>query len=118
MRTEKEWGEKMKVTVKKSTAKDSNENSRESVVNLQEQISRRAYEIYERRGREAGHEVEDWLQAEAELASERTNPLAGEAVRKIVNRRSQAPEKPKPSRLETSPSSVRRKLAEETRNGH
>jgi len=75
----------MKITVKNSTAKDSNENSRESVVNFQEQISRRAYEIYERRGREAGHEVEDWLEAEAELVSERTKPIPGEAVKKFLN---------------------------------
>lgn len=34
---------------------------------LQEQIRRRAYEIYEQRNRTAGHDLEDWLQAEAEL---------------------------------------------------
>jgi DUF2934 family protein len=72
----------MKVTVKKSIAKDTKENNRESAVTPQEQISRRAYELYERRGREHGHEVEDWLQAEAELASERTKPVADDAVRK------------------------------------
>ena len=32
-----------------------------------ERISRRAYEIAERRGFEPGHEIEDWLQAEREL---------------------------------------------------
>jgi hypothetical protein len=31
--------------------------------------------------REAGHETEDWLQAEAELPSERIKPLAGETVK-------------------------------------
>jgi Protein of unknown function (DUF2934) len=71
----------MKFTVKKSTTKTPNENRGESAVDLEEQISRRAYELYERRGREAGHETEDWLQAEAELARERTQPLAGEAVK-------------------------------------
>lgn len=73
----------MKITVKKSTAKETSQNSRESAVDLQEQISRRAYELYERRGREDGHEVEDWLQTEAELANETTRPLAGEAVKPI-----------------------------------
>jgi len=34
---------------------------------LQEQISRRAYELFEARGREHGHDREDWLQAEAEI---------------------------------------------------
>ena len=75
----------MKVTVKKSTAKDTTENSCESAVDLREQIRRRAYELYERRGREDGHEVEDWLQAEAELAGKRNKPLAGEAVKKNRN---------------------------------
>ncbi len=34
---------------------------------LQEEISRRAYELYEERGREDGHAAEDWLRAEAEV---------------------------------------------------
>jgi hypothetical protein len=33
----------------------------------QEDIARRAYELFEQRGREHGHDVEDWLQAEREL---------------------------------------------------
>jgi Protein of unknown function (DUF2934) len=107
----------MKVTVKKSTAKDTNENSCESAVDLREQIRRRAYEFYERRGREDGHEVEDWLQAEAELAGERNKPLVDEAVKKIVTRRSQALQKQKPSKLEKSRSSAQSKT-EEARNGH
>ena len=32
-----------------------------------EDIARRAYERFEDRGREAGHDVEDWLQAENDL---------------------------------------------------
>ncbi len=35
--------------------------------NLEEQIRTRAYELYEERGREEGHDLEDWLQAEAEI---------------------------------------------------
>ena len=34
-----------------------------------EAIARRAYELYQQRGGEAGHEIEDWLQAEAELTA-------------------------------------------------
>jgi hypothetical protein len=41
----------------------------ESHPNLEEQIRRRAYEIYEERGREDGHDMEDWLRAEAEITS-------------------------------------------------
>jgi len=32
-----------------------------------EQIRLRAFELYEARGREDGHEVEDWLQAKEEV---------------------------------------------------
>jgi hypothetical protein len=34
---------------------------------LEDQIRRRAYEIYEERGREHGHDLDDWLRAEAEI---------------------------------------------------
>jgi hypothetical protein len=30
-------------------------------------IARRAYELYEKRGREHGYDLDDWLQAEREL---------------------------------------------------
>jgi len=33
----------------------------------EEEIRRRAYEIYLARGGAPGHEIEDWLQAESEL---------------------------------------------------
>ena len=33
----------------------------------EELVRRRAYEIYEQRGSEYGHELEDWLQAEREV---------------------------------------------------
>jgi hypothetical protein len=34
----------------------------------QEQIARRAFEIYESRGREGGHDLEDWQEAERQVA--------------------------------------------------
>ena len=34
---------------------------------LEDQIRTRAYELYEARGREAGHDLEDWLEAEAKI---------------------------------------------------
>ena len=34
---------------------------------LEERIRVRAYELYEARGREPGHDREDWLQAEGEI---------------------------------------------------
>jgi len=36
-----------------------------------ERIRRRAYEIYEQRGRQDGQELEDWIRAEQEVSSEK-----------------------------------------------
>ena len=36
-------------------------------VKLHELVCRRAYELYERRGRVEGHDCEDWLEAEREI---------------------------------------------------
>jgi Protein of unknown function (DUF2934) len=44
----------------------------ESPVDIQQQVRRRAFELYEQRGREDGHDLEDWLQAESELVQQRT----------------------------------------------
>ena len=35
--------------------------------NLEEEIRRCAYELYDERGREDGHDLDDWLRAEAEI---------------------------------------------------
>lgn len=35
----------------------------------EDQIRARAYELYEERGKEDGHDLDDWLRAEAELMS-------------------------------------------------
>jgi hypothetical protein len=48
----------------------------ESTVDLQEQVRRRAYELYEQRGREDGHELDDWLQAESEVVQRRARTVA------------------------------------------
>lgn len=42
---------------------------------IQQLIQARAYELYEERGRQDGHEEEDWLQAEQEVLS-KTGPGA------------------------------------------
>jgi hypothetical protein len=36
-------------------------------IDLEEEVRRRAYLIYEQRGARPGSDVEDWLQAEAEV---------------------------------------------------
>ncbi len=40
--------------------------------NVQAQICQRAYELYEDRGRQDGHDLDDWLQAESEVMTKRT----------------------------------------------
>jgi hypothetical protein len=46
------------------------------IENIDVLIQRRAYELYEGRGRKPGHEQEDWLQAEREVRNHLglTNP--------------------------------------------
>jgi hypothetical protein len=107
----------VKVTPKKSKGRTTNANSGESAIDLEEQIRRRAYELYGRRSREDGGETEDWLQAETELARERTMTLAVAAVKKVRKSRSQAPKKQQPSRLKKSRSSAQSQSEEEAGNG-
>ena len=38
-----------------------------STIEIEEQIRRRAFELYEQRGRKDEHALDDWLQAEAEV---------------------------------------------------
>jgi Protein of unknown function (DUF2934) len=58
------WGAK-ELTVNKKPRQ-------EARASLQEQIQRRAYELYEAKGRNNGRELEDWLQAELELTTKAT----------------------------------------------
>jgi hypothetical protein len=37
------------------------------MLSIEERIERRAYELYVQRGTQSGSELEDWLQAEAEV---------------------------------------------------
>jgi len=43
---------------------------------LEEKIRQRAYELYLARGREDGHDVEDWLRAEEEITEQEVRPRA------------------------------------------
>jgi Protein of unknown function (DUF2934) len=43
---------------------------------LEHQIRLRAHELYEARGREDGHELEDWLRAEEEITSKKVRTAA------------------------------------------
>jgi hypothetical protein len=44
--------------------------------NLEAEIRRRAYELYEERGREDGRDFEDWLRAEEELTNKNSRTVA------------------------------------------
>lgn len=43
---------------------------------VEDQIRKRAYEIYETRGREDGHDLDDWVRAEQEIVSKETRKAA------------------------------------------
>ena len=43
---------------------------------LEHQIRLRAQELYEARGREDGHELDDWLRAEAEISRRKAGTIA------------------------------------------
>jgi Protein of unknown function (DUF2934) len=57
----------MKSTGTKSSLAKKTERKNQAVPDQQEQVRRRAQELYEQRGREEGHALDDWLQAEAEV---------------------------------------------------
>lgn len=43
---------------------------------LKSQIRQRAFELYQERGQEEGHELDDWLLAEEEITSQKTRIAA------------------------------------------
>ena len=43
---------------------------------VEEEIRQRAYELFEARGGQQGHELEDWLRAEQEIKGSKSNALA------------------------------------------
>ena len=45
-------------------------------VDLEHQIRLRAHELYEARGREDGHELDDWLRAEEEITQKQVRAIA------------------------------------------
>jgi len=48
----------------------------EPTIQLEERIRLRAYELYEQRGANHGHELDDWLQAEWELTQPKPEKVA------------------------------------------
>jgi hypothetical protein len=50
-------------------------------------VQRRAYELYEQRGREEGHDWDDWLQAEHELRGTEVQATAPQSDESTPRRR-------------------------------
>ena len=46
------------------------------MIPIEQQIQRRAHELYEQRGRREGHDLDDWLQAEYEIKGTQANAAA------------------------------------------
>jgi hypothetical protein len=70
-------GTLMKPTVN-TTSFDSSLTEAEPISDKQIQL--RAYELYEQRGREHGHDVEDWLEAETEVSLQQAAPSPIESL--------------------------------------
>lgn len=49
---------------RKTTPKTAGRNRKAGQKSLREMIEKKAYEIYEQRGKESGKELDDWLEAE------------------------------------------------------
>jgi hypothetical protein len=49
---------------------------RSEPLDLDSQIRLRAYQLYEARGREDGHELDDWLRAEEEFTWKKVRTIA------------------------------------------
>jgi hypothetical protein len=62
--------------LKEATRKQPTNVSVESHLPTEEQIRLRAYELYEARGRQDGHELEDWFEAESEFNEEQVEAAA------------------------------------------
>lgn len=43
---------------------------------IEEEIRKRVYELFEARGRDEGHELEDWLRAEDEITGHKSGGAA------------------------------------------
>jgi Protein of unknown function (DUF2934) len=66
----------MKTTTSAGTPVQTPTQMNKSTPDFQEQIRRRAYELYEQRGSDDGHDLDDWLQAESEVTPHRAKTAA------------------------------------------
>ena len=66
----------MKPAIPTTTPRQTPTQVTKSAPDLQEQVRSRAYDLYEQRGREDGHDLEDWLQAESEVTQQKAMTVA------------------------------------------
>ena len=59
--------EKRTKTISKTVAPKRVERGEDDAMSRNERVAARAYELFAARGYEHGHDVEDWLAAEAEI---------------------------------------------------
>jgi hypothetical protein len=74
--------------------------SNDTATPTDEAIAKRAYELYLQRGSVSGHELDDWLEAEAQLSAAAATASHEASVQPVVRRRA--------TRNETQPPSNRR----------
>jgi hypothetical protein len=63
---------------------------------LNERIARKAYELYEQRGWQHGHDLDDWLEAERMILAEMKAQIA-----KLTNTARRTKPSPQPSSLKS-----------------
>jgi DUF2934 family protein len=74
-----------------------------STPDVQEQIRLRAYELYEQRENDSGHELDDWLQAEAEVMQQDGKTVAHRIGNRAVATRKVVSEVPKAPHASSAP---------------
>lgn len=76
-----------------------------------DEISQRAYQIYERDGRADGKDMDHWLQAERELREERERASSGQSQEARARQEQRAGGANRPQTSEELPRSARRHQA-------
>ena len=64
------------MTAQTSTKSPTLVREEKPIPDLEDEIRRRAYELYEQRGREDDHDLEDWFRAEGEVTQKRSRRVA------------------------------------------
>jgi len=63
-------------TAQTATKSSSSVRQEKPTPSLEDEIRRRAYALYEQRGRKDGHDVVDWIRAEEEITQKRSRRVA------------------------------------------